>query len=82
VAKPGKITAVKKAGSSSKKARIRKREKKDVGSSPADKPSDDIFGFLAGKGTITITGDIVSPAFSPKEWGNLYPPRRPRRPRR
>jgi hypothetical protein len=82
VAKPGKITAVKKAGSSSKKARIRKREKKDAASSPADKPADDIFGFLAGKGTITITGDIVSPAFSPKEWGNLYPPRRPRRPRR
>jgi hypothetical protein len=79
VAKPRKITAAKKVGSSSKKARIRKREKKYVGSSPADKPADDIFGFLAGKGTITITGDIVSPAFSPKEWGNLYSPPRSRR---
>ncbi len=31
---------------------------------------DDIFGFLRGK--ITITGDIVSPALTPREWGNLY----------
>jgi hypothetical protein len=74
VAKPGKITAVKKAGSSSKKARIRKLEKKDVGSSPADKPANDIFGFLAGKGTITITGDIVSPAFSPQGMGQSLSP--------
>jgi hypothetical protein len=44
------------------------------------KPTDDIFGFLAGK--VTITGDIVSPALSPKEWGSLYPSSRPRRPRR
>jgi hypothetical protein len=46
----------------------------------AGKPTNDIFGFLAGKGT--ITGDIVSPILSPKEWGNLYPHPRPRRPRR
>jgi hypothetical protein len=46
----------------------------------ADKNADDIFGFLAGKGT--ITGDIVSPVISPKEWGNLYPSPRPRRRRR
>ena len=31
---------------------------------------DDIFGFLAGKGT--ITGDVVSPALTPEEWGDLY----------
>jgi hypothetical protein len=43
----------------------------------AGRPTDDIFGFLAGK--VTITGDIVSPALSPKEWGSLYPPPRPRR---
>jgi prevent-host-death family protein len=31
---------------------------------------DDIFGFLRGK--ITIVGDVVSPALSPREWGNLW----------
>ena len=30
---------------------------------------DDIFGFLRGK--VTITGDVVSPALSRREWGNL-----------
>jgi prevent-host-death family protein len=34
------------------------------------KDEDDIFGFLAGKGT--ITGDVVSPALTPEEWGDLY----------
>jgi len=33
--------------------------------------TDDIYNFLAGKGT--ITGDIVSPAISPEEWGELKP---------
>jgi hypothetical protein len=46
----------------------------------AGKGNNDIFGFFAGK--ITITGDIVSPAFTPEEWGDLYPSPRPRRPRR
>ncbi|HVP52975.1 MAG TPA: type II toxin-antitoxin system Phd/YefM family antitoxin [Terriglobales bacterium] len=36
---------------------------------PADESADDIYGFLEGK--IHITGDIVSPALSLKEWGNL-----------
>jgi len=31
---------------------------------------DDIFGFFKGK--IEIKGDIVSPVFSPEEWGDLY----------
>jgi prevent-host-death family protein len=31
---------------------------------------DDIFGFYAGKGK--IVGDVVSPAFSPEDWGDLY----------
>jgi hypothetical protein len=30
---------------------------------------DEIFGFYHGKGS--VTGDIVSPALSSKEWGNL-----------
>lgn len=31
---------------------------------------DDIFGFMAGKGK--IVGDVVAPAISPEEWGDLY----------
>jgi hypothetical protein len=47
---------------------------------PADKGTDDLFGFMACKGK--TTGDVVAPAFSPEEWGDLYFPSRPRRPRR
>ena len=36
---------------------------------PVMKEKDDIFGFLAGKAR--ITGDVVSPALSLEEWGNL-----------
>jgi len=37
---------------------------------PVDSQVDDIFGFLRGKGK--ITGDVVSPALTPEEWGELY----------
>jgi len=37
---------------------------------PVKIAKDDIFGFLQGKAT--ITGDIVSPALTPEEWGELY----------
>jgi hypothetical protein len=30
---------------------------------------DDIFGFLEGK--VRIVGDVVSPALTLEEWGNL-----------
>lgn len=36
---------------------------------PADKDADDIFGFMTGKGT--VVGDIVSPALSDEDWGEL-----------
>ena len=36
---------------------------------PASADADDIYGFMAGK--IAIKGDIISPALSLKEWGNL-----------
>jgi len=49
---------------------ITKRGKPVAKLVPADKETDDIFGFLAGKGR--VTGDIVSPVFSPEEWGDLY----------
>jgi prevent-host-death family protein len=37
---------------------------------PVDSQVDDIFGFLRGKGK--ITGDVVAPALTPEEWGELY----------
>jgi prevent-host-death family protein len=36
---------------------------------PVDSGEDEIYSFLAGKGA--ITGDVVSPALSPEEWGKL-----------
>jgi prevent-host-death family protein len=36
---------------------------------PVDTSADEIFGFFSGRGF--ITGDVVSPALSPEEWGNL-----------
>ena len=56
---------------------IAKPVKPAVKSAPANKDGDNLFGFLAGKGT--IIGDVVSPAFSPEEWGDLYFSSRPRR---
>jgi prevent-host-death family protein len=51
---------------------ITKRGKPVAKLVPVEKPKDDIFGFFKGKGKVEIKGDIVSPAFSPKEWGDLY----------
>jgi prevent-host-death family protein len=36
---------------------------------PVHTDADEIFGFFSGKGS--IAGDVVSPALSPEEWGNL-----------
>ncbi|MGH9513614.1 MAG: type II toxin-antitoxin system Phd/YefM family antitoxin [Terriglobales bacterium] len=36
---------------------------------PINTSVDEIFGFFSHKGS--ITGDVVSPALSPEEWGNL-----------
>ena len=36
---------------------------------PVQGETDEIFNFLAGKGT--IAGDVVSPAVSLDEWGEL-----------
>jgi len=48
---------------------ITKRGKPVAKLVPADQDTDDIYNFLAGKGA--ITGDVVSPAISPKDWGKL-----------
>ncbi|MGA8541680.1 MAG: type II toxin-antitoxin system Phd/YefM family antitoxin [Terriglobales bacterium] len=49
---------------------ITKRGKPVVKLVPADAEKDDIYGFLKGKGK--IVGDIVSPAITPEEWGDMY----------
>jgi prevent-host-death family protein len=36
---------------------------------PANAEADEIYGFLAGKGA--VSGDVVSPAISLKEWRSL-----------
>lgn len=36
---------------------------------PVNTETDEIYDFLAGKGT--VAGDVVSPVLSPKEWGEL-----------
>ncbi len=36
---------------------------------PVNTDTDEIFGFFSGKGS--VTGDVVSPALSPEEWGKL-----------
>jgi prevent-host-death family protein len=51
---------------------ITKRGKPVAKLVPVEPEKDDIFGFMKGKGKIEIKGDIVSPAFSPEEWGDLY----------
>jgi prevent-host-death family protein len=49
---------------------ITKRGKPVAKLVPVGKEKDDIFGFLKGKGK--VTGDVVSPALTPEEWGDLY----------
>jgi prevent-host-death family protein len=49
---------------------ITKRGKPVAKLVPVEKEKDDIFGFMRGK--IKVTGDIVSPALTPEEWGDLY----------
>jgi prevent-host-death family protein len=49
---------------------ITKRGKPVAKLVPVEQEKDDIFGFYKGK--IKINGNIVSPAFSPEEWGDLY----------
>jgi prevent-host-death family protein len=49
---------------------ITKRGKPVAKLVPVDGAKDDIFGFLKGK--VTTLGDVVSPALTPEEWGDLY----------
>jgi prevent-host-death family protein len=49
---------------------ITKRGKPVAKLVPVDREKDDIFGFLKGKGK--VLGDVVSPALTPEEWGDLY----------
>lgn len=49
---------------------ITKRGKPVAKLVPVEKETDDIFNFMKGKGS--IIGDVVSPALTPEEWGDLY----------
>ena len=49
---------------------ITKRGKPVAKLVPVEKEKDDIFNFMKGKGS--IVGDVVSPALTPEEWGDLY----------
>ena len=49
---------------------ITKRGKPVAKLVPVENEKDDIFNFMKGKGS--IDGDVVSPAFTPEEWGDLY----------
>jgi prevent-host-death family protein len=48
---------------------ITKRGKPVAKLVPVNEEKDDIFGFLEGKGV--VLGDVVSPALTLEEWGNL-----------
>lgn len=48
---------------------ITKRGKPVAKLVPITTDKDEIFGFLAGKGA--LIGDVISPALSLDEWGNL-----------
>jgi prevent-host-death family protein len=49
---------------------ITKRGKPVAKLVPVEREKDDIFGFLKGK--VKVVGDVVSPALTPEEWGDLY----------
>ena len=49
---------------------ITKRGKPVAKLVPVEQEKDDIFGFYKDK--ITHIGDVVSPALTPEEWGDLY----------
>jgi prevent-host-death family protein len=51
---------------------ITKRGKPVAKLVPVEQEKDDIFGFMKGKGKIEIKGNIISPALTPEEWGDLY----------
>ncbi len=48
---------------------ITKRGKPVAKLVPVGEVADDIYGFLAGKGS--VSGDVVSPVISAKEWESL-----------
>ncbi len=49
---------------------ITKRGKPVAKLVPVEKEKDDFFNFMKGKGS--IVGNVVSPALTPEEWGDLY----------
>jgi antitoxin (DNA-binding transcriptional repressor) of toxin-antitoxin stability system len=48
---------------------ITKRGKAVANLVPVNSETDEIYNFLAGRGT--VAEDVISPAVSPEEWGEL-----------
>ena len=48
---------------------ITKRGKPVAKLVPVEEGADEIYNFLSGKGT--IAGDVISPAISSEDWGDL-----------
>jgi prevent-host-death family protein len=48
---------------------ITKRGKPVAKLVPVNSDADEIYNFMAGKGA--VTGDVVSPAISAEDWGEL-----------
>jgi len=68
------------AGTKRKAVVLTKRGKPVAKLVPVRTEKDDIFRLPQGQGD--VLGDIVSPATTRKEWGDLCSPLRPRRRRR
>jgi prevent-host-death family protein len=49
---------------------ITKRGKPVAKLTPVENGQDEIYAFL--KGRVSILGDVVSPALTEQEWGDLY----------
>jgi prevent-host-death family protein len=49
---------------------ITKRGRPVAKLTPVENEKDEIYGFLKGK--VSILGDVVSPALTREEWGDLY----------
>ena len=65
----GVMTTLDKRNGMKTMAVITKRGKPVVKPVPADNDADEICGFVAGKGA--VNGDVVSPAISRRDWGEL-----------
>jgi prevent-host-death family protein len=67
------LAVMKRVQKTQKPLLITKRGEPIVEIRPPSKPARRKNWLGCMKGTVTFTGDIVSPALDPDEWGSLYP---------